>query len=239
MKTGNDGVAYAHDDDLWTLRPIGVIRTAARAKSDAPRQPGWDATMRPATVELRPGMNFEQALKDLVGCERIWLVTIFHKAENWKPLVLPPRGRIKRGVFATRSPHRPNPIGLTCVRLLDVSGLSLTVEDTDLLDGTPVLDIKPYLAYADAFPDSTLTWADEQPPRPFAVSWQCSTDTIPADHCSYAERTLAADPLPHPYRRIRRDSDGSYILSIQRSRFRYRIEASTVTIMSHDVDLRQ
>ena len=125
------------------------------------------------------------------------------------------------------------------MRLLDVTGLRLTVEDTDLLDGTPVLDIKPYLAYADAFPESALPWVDEQPSKPYSVSWQCSTDAIPADHLSYAERTLCADPFPHPYRRIRLDSDGTYILSIQRSRFRYRIEGSSVTIMSHDVDLRQ
>lgn len=238
MKTSNDGVSDAHGDDLWRMRPIGVVRTAAVAKSDAPRQPGWDANVRPAAIELHPGMNFEQALKDLEGCERIWLVTIFHKAENWKPLVLPPRGRVKRGVFATRSPHRPNPIGLTCVRLLEVNGLRLTVEDTDLLDGTPVLDIKPYLAYADSFPESTLPWVDEQPARPYSVGWQCSMDDVPAEHVSYAERTLSADPLPHPYRRIRQDSDGTHILSIQRSRFRYRIEGSSVTILSHDVDLR-
>ena len=238
MKSSEEGADDAHTGSVWTMRPIGVIRTAARAKSDAPRQPGWDASMRPAVVELYPKMNFEQALKDLEGCERVWLVTIFHKAENWKPIVLPPRGRIKRGVFATRSPHRPNPIGLTCVRLLDVSGLRLTVEDTDLLDGTPVLDIKPYLAYADAFPESALPWVDEQPPKPYSVIWQCSNDAVTADHRSYAERTLSADPLPHPYRRIRLDSDETYILSIQRSRFRYRIEGSTVIIMSHDVDLR-
>ncbi|MBU3678268.1 MAG: tRNA (N6-threonylcarbamoyladenosine(37)-N6)-methyltransferase TrmO [Candidatus Kapabacteria bacterium] len=238
MKSGKKVTDDAQSGSVWTLRPIGIIRTAATAKSDAPRQPGWDESMRPAVVELYPRMNYEQALKDLEGCERVWLVTIFHKAENWKPLVLPPRGRIKRGVFATRSPHRPNPIGLTCVRLLGVTGLRLTVEDTDLLDGTPVLDIKPYLAYADAFPDSSLPWVDEQPPEPYSVSWQCSIDGIPADHLSYVVRTLRADPLPHPYRRIRQESDATYILSIQRSRFRYRIEGSAVTIMSHDVDLR-
>lgn len=239
MKSGNDDMARAQGDDLWTVRPIGVIHTSASGKSDAPRQPGWDGTKRPAVVELRPGMNFEQALKDLEGCERVWLVTIFHKAKNWKPLILPPRGRVKRGVFATRSPHRPNPIGLTCVRLLEVCGLRLTVEDTDLLDGTPVLDIKPYLAYADSFPESALPWVDEQPPRPFSVCWQCSTDDIPADHVAYTERTLAADPFPHPYRRIRREADGTYVLAIQRSRFRYGIDGSSVTIISHDVDLRQ
>ncbi len=222
----------------FTMRAIGVVRTAAQKPYDAARQPDWDEAHQAATIELYAGMNFEQALRDLDGCDRIWLLTVFDRVKYWKPLVQPPRGRIKRGVFATRSPHRPNPIGLSCVRLIGISGRILHVEDTDLLDGTPVLDIKPYVAYADAFPESSLPWMDGIDARPFEVLWELDPSSIQADHRTYVERVLSTDPLPHPYRRIRADEDGTYILSVERSRIRYSIVESTVRIIGYTVDLR-
>lgn len=223
----------------FTMRPIGVVRTAANKRYDAPRQPGWDDAATAATIELYAGMNFEQALRDLEGCERIWLLTVFDRVNHWKPLVQPPRGRAKRGVFATRSPYRPNPIGLSCVRLIGIVGRRVHVEDTDLLDGTPVLDIKPYVAYADAFPDSSLAWMDEIDARPYTVIWECDAADVPSEHRVYAERILSADPLPHPYRRIRAVDDHSYVLAVERSRILYSIVEATVRIMGYTVDLRQ
>ena len=110
-------------------------------------------------IEFTPGQNFEQALIDVEGFERIWIVYRFHHNQNWKPMVMPPRGeRAKRGVFATRSPYRPNAIGLTCAEVVAVQGRKVFIRKFDLLDGTPVLDIKPYLPYADSFPESKIGW---------------------------------------------------------------------------------
>lgn len=223
----------------FMMRAIGVVRTAARKPYEAARQPGWDEASMAAAVELHSGMNFEQALRDMDGCERIWLVTVFDRVDHWKPLVQPPRGRVKRGVFATRSPYRPNPIGLSCVRLLGISGRTLFIEDADLLDGTPVLDIKPYVAYADAFPESTLAWVDATDARPYDVVWECDVSVVPAKYRTYAERILSADPLPHPYRRIRAADDGTFVLAVERSRIRYSIVEATVRIIGYAVDLRQ
>jgi len=141
--------------------PIGFIRTGMRVKFDAPHQP-QDGISERNVVELFPGRRLEQGLKDLEGFERIWLVWWFNRNANWRPLVTPPRGpAIRRGVFATRSPHRPAPIGITAVPLLGISGNQLFVGNTDLLDGTPILDIKPYISSVDSFPNQRAGWLDE------------------------------------------------------------------------------
>lgn len=91
----------------------------------------------------------------------MWIVSWLHLNKHWNPTVVPPRGpRVRRGVLATRAPHRPNQIGLSALRLVGVEGHRLHVEGLDLLDGTPVLDIKPYIPYADAFPDARSGWLD-------------------------------------------------------------------------------
>lgn len=101
-----------------------------------------------------------EAFADLAGFTRIWLIFVFDRSEGWKPQVRPPRGGGKRSVLATRSPHRPNAIGLSAVELVAVEERALRVRGVDLLDGTPILDIKPYVPYADAFPDSRAGWID-------------------------------------------------------------------------------
>ena len=112
-----------------------------------------------AVIQLNPKENFEQAVKDLNGFDRIWIIYQFHLNKNWKPLVTPPRHtRKKVGVFATRAPYRPNQIGLSCVKLEKVEGLKIFISESDILDGSPVLDIKPYLPYSDSFPDSKTGW---------------------------------------------------------------------------------
>lgn len=147
--------------ETYTFTAIGHIESAACARYDAPRQ-GVLAEAHDALLRLQPGCNFEQAVNDLQGVERVWLLYVFHLNKGWKPRVNVPRHRSEKvGVFATRAPYRPNPIGLSCVRLLSVEGLTLRLAECDLLDGTPVLDIKPYLPYADAFPDAATGWVPE------------------------------------------------------------------------------
>lgn len=146
---------------------IGYVRSPYTERFGTPRQPvvtdqALEDRAMDAEIELLGGMNFEQALKDLDAYDYIWAVTWLHLNENWKPTVIPPRGpKTRRGLFSTRSPHRPNQIGLSALKLIGVSGRTLKVRGIDLLDGTPVLDIKPYVPYADAFPDARSGWIDD------------------------------------------------------------------------------
>jgi len=146
------------------FRPIAFIRSPYARRIDAPHQSTVVAGTESgdaadAIVEFTAEIP-ETAFRDLAGFDRIWLLFAFHRSEGWKPEVKPPRGGRKRGVLATRSPHRPNAIGLSAVQLLAVEATCLRVRGVDLLDGTPILDIKPYVPYADAFPESRAGWID-------------------------------------------------------------------------------
>jgi tRNA-Thr(GGU) m(6)t(6)A37 methyltransferase TsaA len=152
-----------------SFTPIGIYHSNAKAPYEAARQPLERITTL-GEITLPSGQQFEQALENLAGIERLWLIYVFHHNTNWKPKVLPPRGSdTKVGVFATRAPYRPNPIGLSCVKLVKVEGLRLLVAGADLLDGTPILDIKPYLPYADSFPNSKTGWLEN--PQSYAVNF--------------------------------------------------------------------
>ncbi len=141
-----------------TLNPIGFLRSELKQRYETPRQ-GILAKDTKAVIHLNPKQNFEQAVKDLNGFDRIWIIYQFHLNKNWKPLVTPPRHtRKKVGVFATRAPYRPNHIGLSCVRLDKVDGLKIFIFESDILDGSPIIDIKPYLPYSDSFPDAKTGW---------------------------------------------------------------------------------
>ena len=146
------------------VTPIGTFYGDAIYKYDAPRQ-GKLFAGHPGRIVLNAGQNFEMALRDLEGFERIWVIFQFHENEGWRPTTrppVPPKGKDRVGTFASRSPYRPNPIGLSCVRLLKVEGITLYVDEADLLNETPVLDIKPYIPMADAFPDAKAGWVEEQ-----------------------------------------------------------------------------
>jgi tRNA-Thr(GGU) m(6)t(6)A37 methyltransferase TsaA len=214
--------------------PIGILRSPYVNKYDAPRQPGVDERIDLAHIDLEPHHNFEQALQDLDGFERIWILSWFHRADAWKPKVLPPRSAVKRGVFATRSPHRPNPIGLSVARLVVVRGLRITIAETDLLDGTPILDIKPYLSYADAFEGSKAGWVDDAALQPsYSVVFDPGVITLLERDQSlkaHVERVLCTDPYPHPYRRTEACDDGTYILSVRTTRIHYTISSTTVMV---------
>ncbi len=155
-----------HDSpDAFSCEPIAFVRSPYTRRIDAPHQSTVVAgTETQAAVEA--GIEFvagfpPAAFRDLAGFQRIWLVFVFHRSEGWKAEVRPPRGGGKRSVLATRSPHRPNAIGLSAVELVEVGEQVLRVRGIDLLDGTPILDIKPYVPYADAFPGSRAGWIDQ------------------------------------------------------------------------------
>ena len=144
--------------------PIAHVRSPYANRIDAPHQPtvvqGTESgDVADAVIEFVSGFP-AAAFRDLAGFDRIWLVFAFHRSEGWTAQVRPPRGGRKRSVLATRSPHRPNAIGLSSVELVAVEATSLRVRGIDLLDGTPILDIKPYVPYADAFPAARAGWID-------------------------------------------------------------------------------
>ncbi len=142
-----------------TYSPIGMFQANSVHKYEAPRQGVVNRSAQEGVVQL--ASEFVPGLKDLEGFDRVWLVYDFHHNKSWKPLVLPPRGpHDKRGLFATRSPYRPNAIGLSCVELVRVEGSKVFVRGHDLLDGSPILDIKPYIPYADSFPASSVGWLE-------------------------------------------------------------------------------
>lgn len=231
--------------DSLSLHPIGFVRTDKARKFDAPHQP--DA-VAPETnrIELLPA--YARTLDDLEGFDRIWLLGWFHRNTTWRARVLPPRGPAKRrGLFATRSPHRPNPISLTCVPLLAVEGLALVVGPLDLVDGTPILDVKPYLPRVDAFPDASEGWVGEVE-REIAATERYAVRIAPLarrqldylrdvwriDFAPRAIGLLSLDPSPHRTRRILRLKDGRHRMACGAWRLYYTVEGRTVTIESVD-----
>jgi tRNA-Thr(GGU) m(6)t(6)A37 methyltransferase TsaA len=217
------------------------MRTAFATKVEAPRQPAA-APDAPGIIELLPDRNLEHAIEDLAGWQRIWVIFWFDRNAGWRPKVLPPRSTTgRKGVLATRSPHRPNPLGLSVLRLDRIDGLNLHVRDVDLLDGTPVLDIKPYVPYTDAFPDSQSGWLADSDPRP---AWPVSFSTEAEQQLAWlAERsplalrerieaTLKLGPQPHPYRRIRRLTDGALVLAVQDWRVRFHATGDELRVLA-------
>lgn len=241
--------------DAFTLRPIGVAHTPHRQRVEAPRQPRAAEGVR-GTIELHAGLGFEDALSDLEGWEYVWAIFVFDRnardgAARWRPKVLPPRSTKRRGVFSTRSPHRPNPIGLSVLRLERVEGRVLHVSDVDLLDGTPILDLKPYVRWTDAIPSARAGWLEDEEARATALDRRpddpLATHAVTFAPLARAQLDLLADleielesPIvatlslgaqPHAYRRIRRADDGTGTLAIKewRARFTVRDRAIEVT----------
>lgn len=236
--------SVAPDTPALTLRPIGFVRTGKAVKFQAGHQPD-ESLVEDNRLELLPGCGFETALTDLAGFERVWLVWWFHRNTTWRPQVIPPRGpQRRRGVFATRSPHRPCPLGLTPVLLRRVEGLVLHLGPCDLVDGTPVFDIKPYAPAYDSFPDARAGWIDEvdaaeAAPPAFTVAFEplalAQADWLRAgwgiDFLPRATALLSRDPAPHRTRRIRRTDSGYEVgCGAWRALFTVDVSAARVTI---------
>ena len=219
---------------------IGVVRSPFQERAEAPRQ----AAVAPGVagrIELHAGKGFEDALQGLGAWDYAWVVFVFHanveQGRGWRPKVQPPRADEKVGVFATRSPHRPNPIGLTSVRVERVDGLVVHVRELDLLDGTPVLDLKPYVPYADAHPDARSGWLEARDPRP---AWEVGFSPEATSQLTWLQKrgvdlragieaALALGPQPHAYRRIRRQG-GGLRLAIKEWRVDFAVEQRRIVV---------
>ena len=213
----------------YTFEPIGILKTCFKEKFGIPRQSGL-VTEALGVLKLRKDPHFKNAVRELEGFSHVWVIFVFHQqnAKAWKPSIRPPRlgGAKKVGVLASRSPHRPNPIGLSVVKLEKIDldapgGIEITFSGVDILDGTPVLDIKPYLAYADSIPRATSGWAGEAIARtevelsPAAVQFMESVDCVQYPRLrELILEMIELDPRPASQKRKaptdHPDSEGTY-----------------------------
>jgi len=165
-------------EDALTLTPIAITRSCFQDKFGVPRQPGLTRHAH-AELVIQSPFDREDAFRGLESASHIWLTFQFHEAvrAEWRPVVRPPRlgGNKKIGVFASRSPFRPNSLGLSVVRnegLARKNGeLVLKISNHDLIEGTPILDIKPYLPFSDSVPEASLGWADSAPTERLEVTF--------------------------------------------------------------------
>jgi tRNA-Thr(GGU) m(6)t(6)A37 methyltransferase TsaA len=237
-------VTGQHQDPArLSLEPIGFVRSALHSKVEAARQPRAAQGVE-GRIELLPGRHLEHALDDLAGWEYLWVIFWFHLNEGWRPKVLPPRSRSgRKGVFSTRSPHRPNPLGLSVVRLERIAGLTLHVRNVDMLDGTPVLDLKPYVAYSDSLPQARSGWLEDAGAAADPVApWEVLFDDLATRQGGWIRsrtglallerigETLSLGPEPHPYRRIRRDGE-RLLLAVKEWRVRAVVDGRTIRVL--------
>ncbi len=215
---------------------IGHVRSCFTEKFGTPRQPGIVPSAR-AELVFEPEYRNADAIRGLEDFSHVWLLFLFHKtaAQGWRPTVRPPRlgGNERKGVFATRSPFRPNPIGLSAVKLdgIDTTvphGPVLLLSGTDIVDGTPVLDVKPYLPFADSLPEARGGFARQAPePVPVVIPPGAEAACTPAQLAVIRE-TLSADPRPAYHD----DGQRLYGLSLDGLNIRWRCAGGAIHVES-------
>ena len=218
-----------------TIKIIAHIQSDFPTKFGIPRQSGLVESLK-ARIVFEPEYRNVDALRGMEEYSHLWLIWEFSEAkrESWSPTVRPPRlgGNKRMGVFATRSPYRPNPIGLSCVKLENIdytteNGPVIIVSGADLLDGTPIYDIKPYLPFVDSQPEALGGFADTVKDDQLTV--QCSEELmrhIPEQHRQAIMDILAQDPRPH----YQQDPNRIYGMEFADMEIKFRVEEKTLTI---------
>lgn len=219
------------------MKPIARIYTDFPDKFGIPRQSGIVKELK-GRVVFEPPYRDYRAVKELSEYSHIWLLWLFSRSERdeWSPTVRPPRlgGNTRVGVFATRSPYRPNPIGMSAVKLdrvvLDESlGPVLEVSGIDIVDGTPILDIKPYLTFADSYPNAVCGFADRLYGQQLAVIIPESiSKTIPDDLTDALKGILAEDPRP----RYQNDPERVYGFAFGKYEVKFKVDGEILTVIS-------
>lgn len=216
------------------MRPVARMRSDFPAKFGIPRQSGLVQDLR-STVVFEPEFRNPDALRGIEGFSHLWLIWEFSQAvrDTWSPTVRPPRlgGNERVGVFATRSPFRPNPIGLSCVRLDRVElhtgqGPVLRVLGADLMDGTPIYDIKPYIPYADAYPEAREGFAPAPGRRLRAECPPGLLEQVPPDRREALLGVLECDPRP-PYQE---DPERIYGMSFAGMEVKFSVSGGVLTV---------
>ena len=218
-----------------TFQTVARIRSDFPTKFGIPRQSGLVQTLR-SEVVFEPEFRNDDALRGIEGFSHLWLLWEFSAArrETWSPTVRPPRlgGDERVGVFASRSPFRANPIGLSCVKLEEIrrtpdAGAVLVVSGADLMDGTPILDIKPYLPYADAHPEARGGFAQDAPKSALTIDFP--TDLlalIPEGRREALCSVLALDPRPA----YQEDPERVYGMAFAGKNIRFTVRENTLTV---------
>ena len=218
------------------MRPIAHIHSDFSTKFGIPRQSGVVESLQ-AEIVFVPEFRSREAVRGLDGYSHIWLIWEFSENVDapWSPTVRPPRlgGNVRMGVFATRSPFRPNPIGLSCVRLervdlTDPRGPVLHVAGADLMDGTPIFDIKPYLPYVDAHPEARGGFTEQT--AAYALEVQCPQpllDKLPENKRAALLGVLKNDPRPA----YQHDPDRVYAMDFGGYRVQFQVGESMLTVI--------
>ena len=218
------------------MRPVARIRSDFPEKFGIPRQSGIVESLE-AKIVFEPEFRVMDAVRGLEDFSHIWLIWEFSEAvrDTWSPTVRPPRlgGNVRMGVFATRSPFRPNPIGLSCVRLLKVEqdetlGPVLTVAGADLMDGTPIYDIKPYIPYADCHPDAKGGFTTKVDMKPLTIDFPAELlKKVPQEKRGGLIGVLEQDPRP----RYQNDPERVYGLSFAGMEIKFSVSGQTLSVI--------
>ena len=222
------------------MKPVAIIHTPFKQKFGIPRQPGV-VSAACGVVELIAPYNQPEMLKGLDAFSHVWLVWRFHAVPDgqWKPMVRPPRlgGNKRVGVFASRSPFRPNPIGLSVVKLDAIEGNRIMVSGVDLMDATPILDIKPYVPYSDCIPEATQGFAKGAPAPCLHVAFSANAESQLQQHENAEELRqliiglLQIDPRPA----YKQHQDGEYGFRLHDFDLRWSVSADQqVEVLSLD-----
>lgn len=224
-----------------TIQPIATIHTEFPEKFGIPRQSGLAESLQ-GRIVFEPAYRNPDALRGLEGFSHIWLIWEFSAnvrrgaagESAWQPVVRPPRlgGNASMGVFATRSPFRPNPLGLSCVELTGIEydspdGPVLTVKGADLMDGTPIYDIKPYIRYADSRPEARCGYVDSLQERSLKVEIPSFLAEKMGDGLAGLTDVLSLDPRPS----YQNDPHREYGLSFAGRNIRFRVMGGTLTVL--------
>lgn len=215
------------------MKVIARIRSDFPTKFGIPRQSGIVPVV--STIVFEPEYRVDEALRGIEGYSHLWLIWEFSQAvrEDWSPTVRPPRlgGNTRMGVFATRSPFRPNPIGLSSVKLVGMEkteeGTVLLVEGADLCDGTPILDIKPYLPFTDSHPDAVGGFSD--PVREKELRVEISPELlekVPENKRDALQKVLAHDPRPS----YQHDPERVYGMAFAGMEVKFRVDGDLLTV---------
>ena len=219
-----------------TIKPVARMQSDFSTKFGIPRQSGLVQELR-STIVFEPEYRNDDALRGIEDFSHLWIIWQFSEAvrEGWSPTVRPPRlgGNTRMGVFATRSPFRPNNLGLSCVKLLGVEptaehGTVLHVGGADLMDGTPIFDIKPYIPYSDSHPDAVGGFTDTAGAFLLEVDFPDDLlSKLPEDKRDAAEGVLSHDPRPSYQRKPGR----IYGLTFAGFDIRFTVEENTLTVV--------
>ena len=227
--------------ETYELKTIGHVRSDFPEKFGIPRQAGIVDALEAAII-FEPEYRREEALRGLEGFSHIWVIWQFSEAvrDSWSPTVRPPRlgGNARMGVFATRSPFRPNALGLSCVRLIGIEhseehGAYLRIAGADMLDGTPVYDIKPYIPYADSRPEALSGFAPDSGKKLHVEYADGTLAAVPEGKRAALTGVLSNDPRP----RYQNDPERVYALDFAGLEIKFTVSEDTLTV--RDISLGQ